>query len=161
VTCAAGLTLWAVLTAGSGEQFVAAVGIFASAVLAVALVGGWPDVVPWAVALLGGQYAAALLFRGGDIDPRAPLYAALLLLTAELAWWGLETAPGLGGRLVVARRVGGLLALALGAAGAGGAMLAASEGGVESGTALELLGLVAAAATLGLVVWLAWRSRPG
>jgi hypothetical protein len=40
-------------------------------------------------------------------------------------------------------------------------MLVASEGGVERGAALELLGLVAAAATLGLVLWLAWRSRPG
>jgi hypothetical protein len=139
---------------------VAAVGIFASAVLTVALVGRWPDVLPWAVALLGGQYAAALLLRDGGVDARAPLYAALLLVTAELAYWGLETEPGIGGRVIVARRIGALLALGVGAAGVGAVVLAASEGGVGSGLALQLLGLVAAAATLGLVAWLAWRARP-
>ena len=137
-----------------------AVGLFASAVLAVALSRRWADVVPWALALLGGQYAAALLFRGGDIDPLAPLYAAVMLLAAELAYWGLETEPGLGGRLVVVRRVGALLALVVGAATVGAVVLTASEGGVDSGAALPLVGLLAAAGTLGLVVWLAWHARP-
>ena len=138
----------------------AALGIFASVVLAVALVGRWPDVMPWAVALLGAQYAAALLLRDGGVDPRAPLYAALLLATAELAYWGIETEPGLGGRVIVARRIGALLTLALGAAGVGAVLLAASEGGVGRGFALQLVGLVAAAAALALVAWLAWQTRP-
>lgn len=137
----------------------AAVGILGAAVLAVALVGRWPDVLPWAIALLGAQYAASLLLRDGGIDPLAPLYAAALLATAEFAFWAFEAKPGLGGRPVVASRLARLLLLAVGSAVAGSVLLAASEGGAGSGFVLELSGLVAAAATLGLVTWLAWRER--
>jgi hypothetical protein len=135
---------------------VATVGIFGSALLAVALVGRWPDVLPWAVALLGGQYAASLLLRDAGIDGFAPLYAALLLATAELAYWALEAKPALGG---VLRRLASLVGLALGAVAAGATLLALSEGGAERGFALQLLGLLAAAGTVALVTWLAWRAR--
>ena len=137
----------------------AAVGIFGSAVLAVALVGRWADVVPWAVALLGGQYAASLLLRDGDIDPLAPLYAGSLLVTAEVAYWALEAKSALGGRSLVLRRLAALLLVAFGTAAVGAALLAVSEGGAGSGLTLQLLGLLAAAGTLGLVTLLAWRSR--
>jgi hypothetical protein len=139
---------------------VAGVGIFGSAVLAVALVGRWPDVLPWAVALLGGQYAASLLLRGGGIDALAPLYAASLLVTAELGYWALEVKPILGGRLFVVRRLAALLLLGLGTAAVGATILAVSEGGAGSGLMLQLLGLLAAAGTVGLLAWLALRSRP-
>jgi hypothetical protein len=138
---------------------VAAVGIFGLAVLAVTLLARWHYVLPWAIALLGGQYAASLLLRDGGIDPFAPLYAASLLVVAELAYWGFEARPALGGRPAVLRRLAALVALALGAAGAAATVLAASDGGAGSGLALQLFGLLAAAATLGLVAWLAWRSR--
>jgi hypothetical protein len=135
---------------------VAAAGIFGSALLVVALVGRWADVVPWAIALLGGQYAASLLLRDAGIDGLAPLYAALLLVTAELAYWGLEMKPALGG---VARRLASLLGLALGAAAVGAFVLALSEGGEERSFAFQLVGLLAAAGTLALLTWLAWRAR--
>ncbi len=154
------MTLWASVAAGAGQELVAAVGIFGNAVLAVALVRRWPDVLPWAIALLGGQYAASLLLRDGAIDPLSPFYAAVLLVTAELAFWALEAKPALGGRPVVVRRVAQLLMLASGAAAAGAGLLAVSEGGAGGGLALQLLGLFAAVATLGLVTWLAWRARP-
>jgi hypothetical protein len=131
-------------------------GILGSAVLAVALVGRWPDVIPWAIALLGGQYAASLLLRDGGIDSLAPLYAAALLVTAELAYWGLEVKPALGG---VVGRLAVLLGLALGTAGVGALLLGFSEGGNERGLTVHLVGLAAAAGVLALMTWLAWRSR--
>jgi hypothetical protein len=132
------------------------VGIFGAALLAVALLGRWPDVVPWAIALLGGQYAASLLLRDAGIDAFAPLYAALLLVTAELAYWGLEVKPALGG---VARRLVGLVGLAVGAAAVGALLLGFSEGGDDTGFGLQLVGLAAAAGVLALMTGLAWRSR--
>ena len=156
---AAGLTVWASLATGSGRELVAGVGIFASAVLAVALVGRWPDVLPWALALLGAQYAASLLLQSGGIDGLAPLYAALLLTTAELSYWALEARPGLGGASVVARRLLGLFLLALTTAVAGVLLLGASDEGTGSSFVLEVVGLGAAAAAIGLVSWLAWRAR--
>jgi hypothetical protein len=159
VAAAVASTVWASLAAGAGEELVAAVGIFGVALLAVALVGRWADLVPWVIALLGAQYAASLLLRDGGIDPLAPLYAALLLVTAELTFWALEARPALGGRSVVLRRLAALLALAMGTAGAGVVVLAVSGGDVGGGLALQLLGLFAAAATLALLTGLAWRSR--
>lgn len=131
-------------------------GIFGSALLAVALVGRWPDVLPWAIALLGGQYAASLLLRDGGIDGFAPFYAALLLVIAELAYWSLEAKPALGG---VVRRLASLVGLALGTVVVGATLLALSEGGAERGFVLQLLGLMAAAGAVALLTWLAWRTR--
>jgi hypothetical protein len=156
VVGAAGLTLWATLAAGAGAEFVATIGILGSALLAVALVGRWADVLPWAIALLGAQYAASLLLRDAGIDGLAPLYAALLLLTAELAYWSLDAKPALGGVLL---RLGSLLGLSLGTIAVGAVLLGLSEGGAERGFALQLIGLLAAGGTVALVTWLAWRAR--
>jgi hypothetical protein len=123
----------------------------------LALVGRWEELLPWAIALLGAQYAASLLIRGGEIDGLAPLYAAALFVTAELAYWALEQGPAV--RVVVLSRVAALLAQAFGAAGVGAAMLAASQGGGQGGLALQTLGLGAATAALGVLTWLAWRSQ--
>jgi hypothetical protein len=151
------LTVWASFATGSGRELVAGIGIFASAVLAVTLLGRWPDVLPWAIALLGAQYAASLLLRDAGVDALAPLYAALLVVTAELAYWGLDAKPRLSG---VARRLASLLGLAAGTAAVGGLLLGLSEGGAERGFFFQLLGILGAAGTLALVVWLAWRARP-
>jgi hypothetical protein len=149
--------VWAVLTAGTGETVVAVVGLIGATVLAVAFLGRWQDLLPWGIALLGGQYAAALLLRDEEIDAGAPLYAAGLFVTAELAYWALERGPT--ARAVVASRLTGLLAAALGAAAVGAIVLSAAEGGGGEGAAVQALGLGAAAAAVGLVTWLAWRSR--
>jgi hypothetical protein len=133
------------------------VGLGGAAALAVALAGRWQELLPWAIALLGAQYAASLLLRDGGIDALAPLYAAGLLVTAELAHWAVGRGPS--PRTVVVSRVGALFALALGTAAAGMVLLAASEGSSGGGLGLDLVGLTAATAALGLVTWLAWRSR--
>jgi hypothetical protein len=151
--------VWASVAAEAGAALVLPVGVLANLALAAALLMRWPGVLAWAVALLGGQYAASLLLRDGPIDPLAPLYAALLLVTAELALWAVEARPALGGRPVLLRRLAQLAVLAAGAAAAGAGLLAVSEGGTGGGLELQLAGLAAAVATLGLVTWLAWRAR--
>jgi hypothetical protein len=151
--------LWAAVAAEAGAALVLPVGILANLALAAALLMRWPGVLAWAAALLGGQYAASLLLRDGPIDPLAPLYAALLLVTAELAFWAVEARPALGGRPVLLRRLAQFVVLAAGAAAAGAGLLAVSEGGTGGGLELQLAGLFAAVATLGLVTWLAWRAR--
>jgi hypothetical protein len=138
---------------------VAAVGIVGSVMLAAGLAGRWPGFLPWAIAALGGQYAASLLARDGGIDELAPLYAAALLVIAELAYWGLELSPVVSGRPEVVGRIVRLAGLWIGAAAVGAAILAASEGGGGGGLELQLLGLLAAAGTLGLLAAQAWRSR--
>jgi hypothetical protein len=151
------LIAWASLTAGEGEELVLVVGVVGAAALAAVLAGRWQELLPWAIALLGAQYAVALLLRDGGIDAFAPLYAAGLLVTAELAYWALER--GAAPRSVVLARVGALVVLAFGTAAAGAVLLAASTGSGEGGLGLDLVGLAAATAALGLVTWLAWRSR--
>lgn len=155
---AGGLTAWASLTAGTGEELVVVIGLVGAAALVVALLGRWQELLPWAIALLGAQYAASLLLRDGGVDGLAPLFAAGLLVTAELAYWAVEQGPA--ARSVVLARVGALTALALVTAGAGAALLAASEGRGGGGLVLQSLGLAAAAAAVGVVTWLAWRSQP-
>jgi hypothetical protein len=152
--------VWASIAAEAGAPLVVPIGIVSNAALGAALMLRWPGVLAWAIALLGAQYAASLLLRDGPIDPLAPFYAAVLLVTAELGFWALEERPALGGRPVVVRRLARLLVLAAGAAAAGAGLLAVSEGGAGGGLELQLLGLFAAVATLGLVTWLAWRARP-
>jgi hypothetical protein len=151
--------VWAAVAAEAGAELVAPVGILANVALALAVLMRWPGVLAWAIALLGGQYAASMLLRDGPIDPLAPLYAALLLVTAELAYWAVEARPTLGGRPVVVRRLALILLLSAGAAAAGAGLLAVSEGGAGGGLELQIAGLFAAVATLGLVTWLAWRAR--
>jgi hypothetical protein len=154
-----GLTAWAAAAAGSGGPVVAPVGVFGAALLAVGLLGRWPSLLPWAIAFLGAQYAVSLLIRGGSIDELAPLYAAALVLVAELAYWALEERPARGGTSVLLGRLAALATLAFGAAATGAAVLVASEGGAGSGLELKILGIVAAAMTLGLLTTIAWRAR--
>jgi hypothetical protein len=136
-----------------------AVGGVATAVLAIAIVGRWQALLPWGIALLGAPYAASLLLRDGGVDALAPLYAAALLLTAELSYWASEQGPFFGGRPTVLRRLGSLLGLGVGTAAAAAAVLAVSEAGAGSGVLLELVGVLAASGAVALVAWLAWQER--
>src|SRR5207253_10993464 len=72
-----------------GTELALAAGVSA-ALLLVGLVFRRPGALPWAYAIAGAGYAALLFVQGGTIDGVAPLYAAALLLSAELAYWSLE-----------------------------------------------------------------------
>ena len=153
------MTAWAAATAGELEQELLALGIFAAGVLGVAMVGRWHDLLPWGIALLAAPYALSLLLRDGGIDALAPLYAAGLLLTAELCYWAMEHTAAIGGREIVLARIGSLLGVALTGGGAAVLVLGVADAGAGGGVALEVVGVVAAAGALALVAWLAWQTR--
>src|ERR1019366_8308183 len=62
------------------------------AVLAVAaaVAGGWSRAVAWGIALLAAGYAISVLGEGSRLDLTAPLFGALLVVTAELAYTACE-----------------------------------------------------------------------
>jgi hypothetical protein len=77
---------------------------------------------------------------------------------AELAFWSLEPALGRSDGAVVVRRVGVLAAEAL-AAALLGALLLVLASGPRAGLGLVAMGVLAAAATVGIVALLTARSR--
>ncbi len=152
--------MFAALRAGRLEGLVAGVGMLGMLLLVAALVVQVPAVAAWGVALLGAEYATALLLRGGTIDPFAPVVAVGLLLVAELAYWSLE--PHLAGdRGIARRRVQRLVLLALVTGGVSAIVLAASEAAGRGGLGLEAIGVAAAAAALAIVALLARSAGTG
>jgi hypothetical protein len=127
-------------------------GAFALIALLVALAGGPSSAVPWALAALGGEYAAWLALRDGGVDTRAPLYGAELLLVAELSYWVIDrrSAARADQELDVRRAVTLLILLAASIA-LGALLLAASSVTIGGGVALEALGVAGAVALLVVV----------
>ena len=113
--------------------------------LAVGLVGRWGPLLQLALSIAVAAYAASLLDRG-EVNPRAPLVAAALLVVGELAYTSIEPParrvwPFSVGMVAAAAGVGALL---LGVAGLGG------------GEARDLaIGVIAAAGALAIVARLA------
>ena len=111
--------------------------------------------------LLGGLYGAQLAIDDAPLDGVAALFAAGLLVTAELGYWSIEERdavkadPG-----EVLRRVAFVSALVLGALVVAELLLVLVEGVRAGGLAVDLLGAVAAGAVLLLVVVIARRAGP-
>jgi hypothetical protein len=124
----------------------APLGVLGVALLAGALMRPSVALVPWALALLGGGYALALVVADGDLDARAGFVAAGLLLTGELAFWSIEarTWPREDGNAARAR-LAGILILALASATVG-TLLVAAGAAVPAG-----VGFVQAAGVLGAI----------
>lgn len=127
-------------------------------VLAAALALRTPGLIAPAVVLLGGEYAGLFLVRTGTVDVRAPLYGALFLLVAELAFAALELRAGTPDPGLLARRAAILAALALGGVLLGAVVLAAATLPVRGGLALEAVGVAAAVGLLVLLGRLAART---
>jgi len=125
-----------------------------------ALVLGWAPLLPVTLVLLGGLYAAQLAVDDAPLDGGAALFAAGLLVAAELGYWSLEerdaarAEPG-----EDLRHVAFVSALALLALLVAGLLLVLVEGVRAGGLAVDLLGAIAAGAVLLLVVMIA--RRPG
>jgi hypothetical protein len=102
--------------------------------------------------LLGAEQAVRLTGGPAHADGWTPLYAAGFLLSAELAWWSIEPrVPAFSELRVLVNRV----AVVAGCC-AGGALLAAlvvlaAGVPIEGGVALELVGVLAAAAAVAVV----------
>jgi hypothetical protein len=155
LAAAAGLALHPALSADRRVWLVAALGGLAVVSLTCALVMRWTTPLAWAIVLLGAEYGAWLAERGAEVDTRAPLYAAGLLLTAELAFDGLERSVVRSESEVVARRGIQLALLAVGAVAGGTIVLAAATIPVGGSVALTLVGVAAATVALALIARLA------
>jgi hypothetical protein len=152
----------AVVALVGADDVAVAVGIrlcgLAFLALVTAVVLGGRPLVTLSVALVGAAYAVHLAADDPSLDARAALLGAGLLLTTELAYWSLEeresvaTEPG-----ESFRRLGLLIGLALGALGAGIALLIVADLIRTGGLAIDLLGAAAAAAALLAVVVFARR----
>ena len=128
--------------------------------LAIALWRGWTSGVAWTLALLAAEYALALSV-GDDrsVDAAAPIYAAGLLLLAELSYWSIELR--IGGRedaALMLRRLGALAALAVVSVALGTVVIAATAVSLRTGLLWDALGAAAAVATLAIVARLARRA---
>jgi hypothetical protein len=116
--------------------------------------------VPVAVAVVGGAYAAELALDDAPLDLAAPAVAVGLLLAAELAYWSLDERPRSTGDAGL-----GLRRLALVAAGAtalfvvASALLVLVDAIRTRGLALDLVGALAAVGVLAAVL-ATGRSQP-
>lgn len=128
--------------------------------LAVGLALGVAGFIPWAIAMLGAEYAAALeLERSGSLDWRVPLVAAGLLATAELGYWSLERrTPIQDERGLVVRRAAVVVMLCAGAALLASLLAGVTAVRVAGGLGWDIAGAAAAAAALALVAALARRA---
>lgn len=134
---------------------VAAVAVVA---LSTALVLGWTRLVPVALVFVGGLYAAQLAIDDVALDSASPLFAAGLLVSAELAYWSLderERVPGDAGEGL--RRVAFVALLGIAALLVASLLLALADVFRAEALALDLLGAVAAAAALLAIVLVARR----
>lgn len=129
-------------------------------VLLAAVVRSWPVLVPVAIVLVCGGYAAELAIDDAPLDTSAPVLAAAVLVAAELAYWSIEEAervagsPGEGWRHAVF-----VAALGLGALVVGSLLLTLVDAVHTTSLALDVTGALAAAAALATVVLVGSRRR--
>ena len=141
--------------AGVTEGASAPLGVLGVVALAGALLRPRAGLVPWALALLGGSYALALVLADGDLDARAGFVAAGLLLAGELAYWSVEARRWPLEHSAAARaRLAVIVILALAAATAGTLLVAAGAAvpaGVQLAQVAGVLGAIGALLTLALL----------
>jgi hypothetical protein len=136
------------------SRVVLIIGLFGVGLMISAMVFGAPWLVGWATVTLLAEYGLSLVARP-SVDPRAPLYAAVLFLTVESAYASLERQAriaGLSGRFVghVARWVVfGVSALAVAAL-----VLTLASLPVAHGILVQVAGVAAAAAVLATLIFL-------
>ncbi|GIU95561.1 MAG: hypothetical protein KatS3mg012_2018 [Gaiellaceae bacterium] len=138
---------------GVESRFHGRVAIVALIALAVVLVRGWARAVPAPVVVLGGMYAAQLVVDDAPLDAGAAVVAAGLLVTAELSYWSLEERERVEAEAGEGwRRLAYVAALGAGAVVTSLALLALAGAVRAAGLAVDLLGIVAAAAAI-VGVW--------
>jgi hypothetical protein len=129
----------------------------ATLLVALAVAAGRSAPIPFALVVLGAIYA----IPDGDRAIPAPIYASLLLLSAELAYWSLDervVARVIAG--AVAPRLLALLAVSAAAIPASALVLLAADADVARSPAVTAAGAAAVVACIALLMALA-RLRSG
>jgi hypothetical protein len=119
--------------------------------LAIGVLGRWGTLIQLSLALPLGAYAAFLVEQG-EVDAKAPLVGAALLVAGELGYASLEppTTREAAVRSAVLVGVAALGAVALGSLLIGTAV-------IGEGTLVEFaFGVGAAAAAVAVLAWLTW-----
>lgn len=152
----AGIVVYAATATGRFPTIVLAVGVAGLVVTTVALVGGWPSILPVGLVGVGAAYTVFLALRSGSVDPWAPFVAAALFVAAELAFTFLEPLSARPSRTLQARQLltfgaGAFVTAIFGSA----LLLVAGEGG--SSAVLDAAGVLAAVALMAVVAALAVR----
>jgi hypothetical protein len=153
---AADVAVATVLRADGHEVLLLVVGVLALPVLLAGLVLRWSAALAVGVAVLGAQQAVRLELGSEALDSWTPLFAAGLLLVAELAWWSIERRVRAWSEPWQAtRRLAAVLFACAGGTVVSAAVVLAAGAPLTGGVELELLGVVAATAALAVVAWIA------
>ena len=144
------------LALARGGDVTVAVGLRLAPVGLLCLVGalalGAPRLVPLPFLLLGGAYAVYLAVDDVPLDPAAPVLAAGLFISVELAYWSLDERESFRGEPgETLRRIAVVAGLGAVALLASGALLALADVVHSRGLAVDLVGATAASAVLALI----------
>jgi hypothetical protein len=154
----AGVLALAVAHAPSVGVFVAGIGAIGLVFLAIVLLLGHDEFLPWTVVCLVTAYAFSLVVHGASVDERAPLVAAGLLLGTELASWSLEERIAIAAeRPVVRSRIVALAALVGGGLATSALVVAVAAAPTVRGLEWTIAGAAAAVLAVGLAVRVAHR----
>lgn len=127
-------------------------GGLALAFLAAGLTARSGAALGWGLAALGGEYAVLFAAQGRALDTTAPVYAAGLVLVAELAFWSVERRIAAWSEPTIAeRRLAQLVGVCVGAAAVAALVLVVAAASVGGGLALEAIGVAAAIGALVLL----------
>ena len=147
-----------------GDDTFQAVDVRVAAVAFVALVAsvvrGWPVLVPVALTLVGGAYAAELAVDDAPLVLAVPAIAVGLFLAAELAYWSLdERRRSVGEAGMGLRRAALVAASGLAIVLASSVLLVVIDEVRARGLALDLTGALAAVSVIVIVVALGRTAR--
>jgi hypothetical protein len=138
------------------EPELVAVGVLAVLVLLLGLAVRWSAALVAGIAVLGAQQAVRLALGSHGLDAWTPLSAGALLLVAELAWWSIEPrVPAWAESGLAARRLARVVFTCAGASIVAALVLVVAGAPLSGGVGLELVGVLAAAAALGVVAHVA------
>jgi len=133
-------------------------GVLAAAAFLVGLAGLDDRAPTLALALLGAEYGTFLHLNGEEIGGATAVYAAGLVLAAELAYWSLELrAPVEVASSAIRRRFASIAATVVGAFVVVGVVAYAAGLRTGSGFVLDITGAIALTVALSLVAQLAKR----
>ena len=148
----AGAGAYATSDAGRFADVSAGAAVAGCALLAVALVLRWPNLIPWAILATGGGY---LLEREGRdlVDGWAALVGVALLLSAELAYWSIEHDARIRTeRRLLAHRIAILAGLTAAAALVNFLLLGTAGLSASNGILIAAAGVCASVLAVGVVL---------